>query len=415
MKIFLALLVVAVIAGSAIGYTSTVRRYSWTDEKFGYFTKGGDLQPKDLLAHMRSLQQEGLAKVEVVGGAEFDFGSMLREADGEHDFVIKNVGDGPLELSVLRTTCKCTLGELADSSLEPGESTVVHMAWSAKTSGARFQQTATISTTDPYNGELELRIVGDVVDRLTARPSSWNVGEISSTAAIEKTCTIYSRIEYDIQFKENRWLAKIAGADVDLDVQPVPVDTETALRYPDTRQAFQATLKVSPGMETGLFSHTAIVEFEPVEAKHASEKKSGELSTLIKFEGRVVDDLSLSGGSRLAGRSRDQYIYTLPPVAAGEGTSSDLLVLLRGPHRDDTKLSIGEVQPAEVLAAELGDPKVKENLVMHVLKLRVREDAPVMQRDGNQKDDYGTVWIKSDNEEVAPLRLRVKFNVHDGR
>lgn len=415
MKKFLALVVVVAIAGSAIGYATSVREYSWTSETFGYFTKDGDLQPHDLLAHMQSMQQQGMAKVEVVGGQDYDFGTMLRQAKGEHDFTIKNIGDAPLELSVLKTTCKCTLGELADSKLEPGESTVVHMAWSVKTSGSRFQQTATISTTDPYNGELELRISGEVIDRLTVRPSSWNVGEISSTAAIEKTSMIYSRIEYDIQLKDTRWLESIAEVGINVDVRPVPVDTETALQHPDTRQAFEATLKVAPGWASGLFSHTAIIEFEPVDEKHNAAENADKLTTLISFEGRVVEDLSLSGGSRLAGRDRNHYIYTLPPAAVGEGASGDLFVLLRGPHRENTKLSIGEVEPSGVLAAELGEPKVKDNLVMYGLKLSVRKDAPVMERDGNRKDDYGTVWIQSDNDAVAPLRLRVKFNVHDGR
>ncbi len=412
-KIFLALLVVVAIVGSAIGYATSVREYSWTSENFGYFSKGGDLQPEGLLAHLQSLQQEGMAKVEVVGGPEYDFGSMLRHAKGEHDFTIRNIGDAPLELSVLRTTCKCTLGELENSTLQPGESTVVHMAWNAKTSGSRFQQTATISTTDPYHGELALQIVGDVVDRLMAEPSSWNAGEISTSESIEKTCVIYSRLDFDIQLKETRWLEEVRGADVSLDVQPIPVDSETALRHPDTRQAFQATLKVSPGLSPGLFSHVAILEFEPVEPQEILERE--ELSKLISFEGRVVEELSLSGGSRLTGRDREHYVYTIPPVSAGEEGSSDLLVLLRGPHRESTTLSIGEVEPANVLAAELGEPKVKDNLVMFVLKLKIRPDAPVMERRGNHKDDYGTVWIQSDNEAVAPLRLRVKFNVRDGR
>ena len=164
-----------------------------------------------------------------------------------------------------------------------------------------------------------------------------------------------------------------------------------------------------------MFSHTAIIEFEPVDPADKPDENTDGLSKLINFEGRVVEDLSLSGGSQLSGRDRERYVYTLPPVAAGEGASSDMLVLLRGPHRENTKLSIGEVEPSDVLVAELGEPKVKDNLVMYGLKLGIRKDAPVMERDGNRKGGYGTVWIQSDNEAVAPLKLRVKFNVHDGR
>ncbi|WP_153555910.1 DUF1573 domain-containing protein [Roseimaritima sediminicola] len=416
MKTFLLSLVVVVVAGSTAGYLTAARRYSWTPEKFGYFRKGDDLRAENLMAHVQSLRQDGMAKVEVVGGEEYDFGSMLRNAKGEHKFVIKNVGDAPLELAVLKTTCKCTLGELADSSLAPGESTTVHMTWEAKTDGKRFQQTATVSTTDPYQGELQLRIIGDIVDALSARPRNWIAGEVSGDTPLELTNTIYNRFEFDVRFKEARWLDQIRGdVDVQVDVQPVPVDAETANEFPDTRQAFEVRLRVGAGMPPGLFNYTAILEFEPVDPGVEVEDERARLTMAMGLEGRVVEDLTLTGGARLTGRDQGRYEYTMPAVDQGEAVEQSLLLLLRGPHREGATLRIAQSEPAEVLVAELGEPKIKENLTMVAVKLKIPSDAPPMQRDGRDKDDYGIVRIEADNEQIEPLVLRVKFHVRENR
>ena len=129
MKSLLVLLVIAACSGVVVGYVATAREYRWTDDEFGHFTKQSDLEPAGLLAHMEQLQQKNLPRAEVVGGEQHDFGSMLRNAKGSHDFTIKNTGDEPLDLEVRATTCKCTLGELDNSQLQPGESTTVHMTW----------------------------------------------------------------------------------------------------------------------------------------------------------------------------------------------------------------------------------------------------------------------------------------------
>ena len=61
----------------------------------------------------------GLPKAEV-DEVTHDFGTMQRGAMGSHEFTITNTGDAPLLLDVGPTSCKCTLGEVADGPLSPG-------------------------------------------------------------------------------------------------------------------------------------------------------------------------------------------------------------------------------------------------------------------------------------------------------
>ena len=48
-----------------------------------------------------------------------------------------------------KTTCKCTLNDMKDTELAPGESTDVTLEWTAKTGDTLFRQEATILTTIP--------------------------------------------------------------------------------------------------------------------------------------------------------------------------------------------------------------------------------------------------------------------------
>ena len=57
-----------------------------------------------------------------VGETEYDFGSMDSNATDSHEFIFRNVGDAPLTLEAGKTTCKCTLSDIGDGTILPGES-----------------------------------------------------------------------------------------------------------------------------------------------------------------------------------------------------------------------------------------------------------------------------------------------------
>ena len=58
--------------------------------------------------------------VAVAEDTTFDFGVMDPLTSGTHKFVIRNKGTAPLKLAKGPTSCKCTLGTVANGYLEPG-------------------------------------------------------------------------------------------------------------------------------------------------------------------------------------------------------------------------------------------------------------------------------------------------------
>lgn len=412
MKSFLIGLLVAAIAGVAVGYTTASRQYVWPTERFGHFSKGGDLTPEELPAYVAGLQQKGRPQAEIQGEGEYDFGEMLRFTEGKHRFVLKNVGDADLELSVRSTSCKCTIGKLGEKSLKPGESTEVEMVWSVKTYANRFEQTATIGTTDPQNAELQLRIYGDVIDRLMLEPAVWAIGDTTAGGPIELEATVLNRCGFDVEFVESSWLEKMQGVEPQLGVEPIEVPEALGGEDATVGQAFRVQLKIPPGLNQGPLLYTAQLQFQPVEPAAVPEDEVEDLTVPIRLEGRIVGDIVvIGGGSQLTGRPGGGFIYTFSQVEFGKGAEAKLKVLLRGDHFDEANLKIDDVTPENVLAAELGEPKTGGGVTVYPLTLRIREDAPPDEKIGNNSQDYGMVWVKSDHEEVAPLRLRVRYQV----
>ena len=147
--------VVSLVLGIALGWVWT--RVEFSRDRLPLVLVAGTGQSATSLHGPRAV---------VVNGERHDFGTMDRLAQGEHAFQIHNDGDAPLELQLGKTTCKCTLGELADSKLEPGQTTTVTLTWQVKTGEEMFEQNAEIITNDPHLNPILLIILGNVIDSL---------------------------------------------------------------------------------------------------------------------------------------------------------------------------------------------------------------------------------------------------------
>lgn len=406
MKTFLVFLVAAALGGSAMGWYISASDYIWPQGQFGPYSTHRDLTPAGVDEYFAEVRPEAFPRVEVVGGSEYDFGVMLRNAEGSHEFELRNVGDAELELEVTGSTCKCTLGSLENNVLAPGESTRVQMSWTAKTSGQDFRQSANLRTTDPERGELQLEIAGKVVDLLDAVPHVWNFGDAASGEAIEVESTVYNRHDHDIAFVEAHWAhpALEELAEVEVVAREVqPNEHELAHR---ARQAFDVTATIRPGLSQGHVNQALRLKFQQADE---AERELEEI--YISLIGRIVGPISLLGGPRLTGRDGGSYVFEMKPAAVGEGQKDKVYVVVRGEQHSAVGLTIKGVTPENALSASLGDPVRQGTFVRYPLELTIKKDAPVGERLGKNKDDYGIVTIEPESDKNAPLQLRVKYSV----
>lgn len=395
----------ALAAGSAIGAMLGYNQYGRQVDKFGPFSSDNRMSVAEVDAYLASRRAAGSPKVEVIGEREHDFGVMQRDAQSSHQFVIKNVGTAPLEMAVTGSTCKCTVGKLEKESLAPGESTVVNLEWSAKTTSGTFGQSATLRTNDPETGELQLVVRGNVVDTVAVEPESWNIGDVEAGEPIELTTVLYNHSDQPLEIVDARWADDDFNASSTIQFESRSTDPERDGVHRGAREAFDFVIHIAPGARQARIHQRLRIDYRTVDdsTKHPPVE--------LVLTGRTVDALSVLGGSRLTTHHNGAYQLRVGHAKKGEEKAEKVHVVLRGPFKDSAQLAITQVEPAEAIEAELGEPISRNSMTLLPLTVRIRGDAPVIDRSGKHEDDYGFVVVDSDNPTIAPIRIRLTFAV----
>jgi hypothetical protein len=139
----------------------------------------------------------------VAGKREVTFGVMAIGAEHEHEFIIRNVGQSPLRLSKGKTTCKCTIANLSETGIAPGEAAPIHVTVRPVKQDASFRQTATIHTNDPQNPSIQFVVSGRVEPRISVEPGwMWSAGDVRTHKPVTVTGIIYSVVESDFKVLE---------------------------------------------------------------------------------------------------------------------------------------------------------------------------------------------------------------------
>ncbi|MEM6474516.1 MAG: hypothetical protein AAF802_33600, partial [Planctomycetota bacterium] len=109
------------------------------------------------------------------------------------------------------------------------------------------------------------------------------------------------------------------------------------------------------------------------------------------------------------------YIWNLGRIDKEAPLEYTALVALKGSEMEGTNLTIGEVSPSEVIEAEFADPlgkgKGKGSMRLYRLRLKVKPGDEPLDLLGKNKDDFGSVWVESDNPKVSRMRVAVKLLV----
>ena len=143
---------------------------------------------------------EGPYPKAVVSEYVHNFNVMVVGATKSHTFVITNEGEAPLELFQGQTTCKCTMSEMAQDKIPPGESAEIELSWTPKGPQEQFSQSAAIWTNDPDNQEITLEITGMVDARINLSPEApWDLGILSLNKPFKLDGYLYTRISEDFE------------------------------------------------------------------------------------------------------------------------------------------------------------------------------------------------------------------------
>lgn len=125
----------------------------------------------------------------------FDFGEAENDQKITHEFVVKNAGDEPLELTEVKTTCGCTVAELQTHLLEPGQETIVGVTFNLKGKQGPQHKRITVLSNDPDQPSYGLELTGTALTTIMVEPSIINFGRIEDAEPHEQKIIIKSMRE----------------------------------------------------------------------------------------------------------------------------------------------------------------------------------------------------------------------------
>ena len=339
-------------------------------------------------------------KLVIEGGATYNFGEMDRHAKGMHEFVFRNTGTAPIGLKKGQTTCKCTMNEMEDSELKPGESIAIKLSWEAKTGEADFSQSAEIVTTNyPAQPIVRLHVYGKIIDALRTDRPSLSLGSLSTSENATGRFKLYAfRGEEPLEIVNHEFLAKDKASFFTAEFRPLTADELAS--EPSAKSGVEGTIHVKSGLPLGNLGQTI---------KLTTNLQNTSPLTL-PIEGRIVGDIMLVG----AGAVSEQNMIRLGDAKSAVGKTALLHLVVKGPHRDETKLTLTSVKPEGELQVELGAPATDNPLVTrYPLTVTIPPGAKPVTRLGTDEATAGVLRIATTHPQIKEIVILVRYAVTD--
>ena len=120
----------------------------------------------------------------------FDFGSATEATMVNHTFKLKNVGQGRLVISHVKTSCGCTAATPSKNTLAPGEETDITVGFDTHFQKGHQVRTITAFTNDPDNPAAIMTMQGVVKQQVSATPSNVAFGKVKQGTEVTKEVII---------------------------------------------------------------------------------------------------------------------------------------------------------------------------------------------------------------------------------
>ena len=415
MKNIWLLMFLAAAVGTTTAWGINYYRFGHREGFLGPFTMEGSVTAANVMEVISKSVPEGTPQVEV-DETSHDFGMMPPGAEGEHVFTVRNTGDDDLRLRLGASTCKCTLGELDNEVVKPGEETQIKLSWTVKEGDLNFSQSAQVITNDPSQVVIQFEIIGKIIDKFDVVPQTWSFGEIATGEPITLSGKVYSFLDYDILPTEQVFSSVDMTDRSSISVEEVEATEEEDGFRVVARQTFKVEMLLDAGIRQGAISQNFMFGFRRLDedgeiVPPAENDDDPNDYIYVPVKGRIVGPLSMIVSSKLKGEAGGGYIYDLGVLEKDDPHVSKSFVVFKGSHRQNTKLSVGKVIPEGTIKASLGEPTGRGSMTLYPLTIElIRGDEPVARR-GKNKEDYGLVWIESDNPLVSKMRIAVKFAI----
>ena len=331
---------------------------------------------------------------------DYDFGRMETNNVGQHEFLLANVGDQPLTLKQGKSscgccTCMCETLLPEGGVMAPGQSAVVALKWTIKQFTGAFFQTSVLLTNDPAQPEVALGVSGRLTPAVKVVPWQLIFSRVSAGQEAVGEVRLYGYQSESLQISNRQWSDPSASQHFEAALSPLPPDEVAAEQ--DAISGFLLRVTVKPGLPLGPFQQRIVL---------ATNVESA-LTVEVPIEGAVASDISIVG----VGWDAKTGVLKLPAAAAvGKGAERKLLLVVRGPHRENVKFKLAQVTP-DRLEAALGETMASNSgeLTQTPLTIRWPTEASPGDRPGPPAQDTGQIVLDTNHPQQPQLRIQVGF------
>jgi hypothetical protein len=327
-----------------------------------------------------------------VDNEEYDFGEMERNGSGEHAFVITNTGEGDLVLQQGDTTCKCTVSQVTNNRLAPGQKALVTLRWTAESRSDFFEQSAQIFTNDRRRRHIILKVRGKLTRPFVAVPEQLNFGDITAgeTKTAQTECYVFrpseaGSLRYELLQPETARYFEVTQEEISHE----DFERPTALR------GYRLSVKTKSGLPLGPIRQTIRLRIEG--------ETTEPLDVLIV--GRVVGDFAFAGRD-WEGSTRAIRIGV---VNKGKSAARTLIISVRGPQRDETQIHVVEVYP-KFLDVKLSKTTGRKGADVRIFPLVIK--IPKGQLPGDFRgvgQKPGRIVLETNHPQVKQIEILVRF------
>ena len=143
-----------------------------------------------LLANLVLVATACAAPELAVEQGSFNFGTIPQGKTVQHNFIVKNNGDAPLQIKHLSAACGCTAAKPSSSLVPPGRSAEIQVTFDSANFSGNVEKTVTMTTNAGKVPSYTFKLDGNIVEGLRVTPRQLNLGSIGVTVAKQATLTV---------------------------------------------------------------------------------------------------------------------------------------------------------------------------------------------------------------------------------
>ncbi len=140
----------------------------------------------------------------VVNVTHLDWGQIYSGDVKEGDFIISNVGDEPLIVNRVRSSCGCTAAMLKVREIPPGGEAQLHVRFNSKHFRGRVEKRIMVQSNDPLHRQTVLTTRATIIVELAASPGRFSCGTLAASAEISKELTLKNSSDIPLEIKSVR-------------------------------------------------------------------------------------------------------------------------------------------------------------------------------------------------------------------